>query len=803
MDNNYYTSPDLLNAINNANYLYTKMTNTSPQEGKKIINDNDEIGVVPPKDEDFDHLQKFAMDNKINYTKKIPHFPYIHSFPQKNNRPISGRITHPRRNHPFIPYNQNSFEFGYNPNRRNVSGERQPERQTQSKYSSVSENKYHFMHRLTGNQFGMPIFTEQDIPMTNDGPVDSIRTIKFQSDKQKQTPNLNSGQKIYPYNNNTNYNILSSNTYSNPKNRENRFLNNKTTSNYSSNTINTSKLQNNIQLVRIGLNKNNEIQNKILNDNKLTSNFDSPSQDDDIMEYYPMNNQTYENYQNKYTNNTSNLGAQRLTVGYKFINNVNPFFEKVSQPQQTNIQNKNIILNQPKDSVSHKKQNNIATVTKISSTIPFGNNNQINQVKSEPFDSIHNTNQINDQYLNINTYMSPSPSTPTIIPSNHIINNNLNNNYTVSTNNYNEQNLDLLIEQNNYNNTYNKPESERLTVTNNKINDISDEINLEKELVSTSNMDLVYNDFDCSGYMKNYGMVTNPGKDSSGITKINQDAFVCRTNINNVKDFNIFGVLDGHGPDGHYVSEYASDFIPSKIVEHPDIINLTDTEKIYRKIKENNCKIIQLAFREADKQLKSFEFDTLESGCTCCLVIHIGKHIICANTGDSRAIVVYDISNNSNSKNLDYLSCIPLSIDYKPDLPEETSRILMAGGEIRQMKNDYGEGRGPFRVWIRGKEYPGLAMSRSIGDQHAKSVGVIPDPGIMEYTLSKSTKYIITCSDGVWEFLNNEAVMNIGKKFYLNNDASSYCHELIAKSVSQWEKNDDIVDDITAVVAFF
>ena len=127
----------------------------------------------------------------------------------------------------------------------------------------------------------------------------------------------------------------------------------------------------------------------------------------------------------------------------------------------------------------------------------------------------------------------------------------------------------------------------------------------------------------------------------------------------------------------------------------------------------------------------------------------------------------------------------------------------MAGGEIRQMKNDYGEGRGPFRVWIRGKEYPGLAMSRSIGDQHAKSVGVIPDPGIMEYTLSKSTKYIITCSDGVWEFLNNEAVMNIGKKFYLNNDASSYCHELIAKSVSQWEKNDDIVDDITAVVAFF
>ena len=58
----------------------------------------------------------------------------------------------------------------------------------------------------------MPIFTKQDIPMLNCGPVDSIRTIKFQRDKQKQTTNFNSAQKNYPYNNNTNYNIISNNT---------------------------------------------------------------------------------------------------------------------------------------------------------------------------------------------------------------------------------------------------------------------------------------------------------------------------------------------------------------------------------------------------------------------------------------------------------------------------------------------------------------------------------------------------------------------------------------------------------------
>ena len=197
------------------------------------------------------------------------------------------------------------------------------------------------------------------------------------------------------------------------------------------------------------------------------------------------------------------------------------------------------------------------------------------------------------------------------------------------------------------------------------------------------------------------------------------------------------------------------------------------------------------------------EFDVSESGCTCCLVIHLGKHILCANTGDSRAILVFDQANSINKKDLNYLNVVPLSIDFKPELPEETNRIVMAGGEVEQMKDEYGEGLGPDRVWVKGKDYPGLAMSRSIGDLKGKSIGVIPDPGILEYNLNNSTKYIVVCSDGVWEFLENQTVMNIGKKFYLENNASAYCHELISQSFNEWKKNDSIVDDITAIVVFF
>lgn len=40
---------------------------------------------------------------------------------------------------------------------------------------------------------------------------------------------------------------------------------------------------------------------------------------------------------------------------------------------------------------------------------------------------------------------------------------------------------------------------------------------------------------------------------------------------------------------------------------------------------------------------------------------------------------------------------------------------------------------GPARVWLKNQDIPGLAMSRSIGDSVAGSVGVIADPEILEF----------------------------------------------------------------------
>ena len=316
----------------------------------------------------------------------------------------------------------------------------------------------------------------------------------------------------------------------------------------------------------------------------------------------------------------------------------------------------------------------------------------------------------------------------------------------------------------------------------------------------SNNSNITYNVFDGSGWLKNYAVFTHPGCDKNGNQKTNQDSFVFKTNINNIKNFNIFGVMDGHGPQGHYVSQFASKFIPFQIINHRELKNLKNPEDIYQKLKDNEYEIIDKIFMETDNQLTKVNFDATESGCTCVLIINIGKHIICANTGDSRAILIYDTLGQNNYN--DYVE-MPLSYDYKPEMPEEKQRIEECGGVVEQLKTKNGEGVGPYRVWKQGEGYPGLAMSRSIGDLIGKKIGVIPNPGILEYDLNESVKFIVVCSDGVWEFLENDNVKNIGIKYYKKKDPNGYCHELVKNSYKLWKENGICVDDITAVAAFF
>ena len=129
-------------------------------------------------------------------------------------------------------------------------------------------------------------------------------------------------------------------------------------------------------------------------------------------------------------------------------------------------------------------------------------------------------------------------------------------------------------------------------------------------------------------------------------------------------------------------------------------------------------------------------------------IYQIENKIICSNIGDSRAVLISNIGN-------DDFQVITLSNDQKPTNPEEQKRIEESGGEIATCDDEKENEEGIKRVWVKGEKFPGIAISRTLGDEVAKSVGVICTPEFIEKNITNNC-YIVVASDGLWEFFSNE-----------------------------------------------
>ena len=66
-----------------------------------------------------------------------------------------------------------------------------------------------------------------------------------------------------------------------------------------------------------------------------------------------------------------------------------------------------------------------------------------------------------------------------------------------------------------------------------------------------------------TGRVKNVASLSQAGKGEDGFTKVNQDSFLVLQNEYNLKDFNIFSVMDGHGVNGHLVSRFVTKYFTS------------------------------------------------------------------------------------------------------------------------------------------------------------------------------------------------------------------------------------------------
>ena len=321
-------------------------------------------------------------------------------------------------------------------------------------------------------------------------------------------------------------------------------------------------------------------------------------------------------------------------------------------------------------------------------------------------------------------------------------------------------------------------------------------------------------DHNLKDLISSYAAKSRAGRAPDNMPKTNQDSYLCMKDAAKIKDFWMFGVFDGHGANGHFASDHVKKTLPINLAQmdyednaNPMLKNITGFLSDSTTLRHG---VLKEAFKKTNEHIGNRSFDANFSGTTAVTVYLMGNRLVCANVGDSRAVLgSYKLQPRNNQA----ISSIPakaertwiataLSRDHKPDDGEEKDRILKANGRVEPFREPSGEPIGPSRVWLRSENIPGLAMSRSIGDKVAAKVGVIAEPEINEFLLTEDDKFIVIGSDGLWEFLKNEQVIEAVVPFWQQKDPEGACQKLIQESLYCWQREDDIIDDITAIVVF-
>lgn len=68
---------------------------------------------------------------------------------------------------------------------------------------------------------------------------------------------------------------------------------------------------------------------------------------------------------------------------------------------------------------------------------------------------------------------------------------------------------------------------------------------------------------------------------------------------------------------------------------------------------------------------------------------------------------------------------------------------------------------GEDRMWVEDELYPGLMVSRSLGDIVAHRIGSLEIPDTNVIKLKESDEFIVLGSDGLWDVLSNQEVCDI------------------------------------------
>ena len=274
--------------------------------------------------------------------------------------------------------------------------------------------------------------------------------------------------------------------------------------------------------------------------------------------------------------------------------------------------------------------------------------------------------------------------------------------------------------------------------------------------------------------------------------KVNQDRALELVRFQQSDSQALFAVFDGHGQLGHEVSSFLTAELPRQMAKQLGGLSPGGVD-----VSAALCR----AFVDTNGVLAQRSgIDCTFSGSTGIVVYLAERYIYTCNVGDSRAV----LARRSPTQRF---TAHPLSVDQKPDRPDERRRIVECRGRVEACKGARGEDIGPARVWLASQDVPGLAMSRSFGDLIAASVGVIARPEVDERVRGREgdEAFVVLASDGVWEFMSDDEVVElVGRAGGLAGERpEDAARAVVEEATRRWQREEEVIDDITCVIVYF